>query len=350
MSKWKNAWTCVLLPAVWWCAACTKELKLPDINTQGKIVLLGELITGDTASLRAGESVPLVSGSSMQFRLPKYMTVSLTPVHIGIPQPMTVGQDSWSNLLNTLSVSRNQVMQSNFTYRITAQDPKLGTAECEVVMPPAFTARVLDTTPVHIAGTNALRVRVEIQDDGSRENYYVIESVKQAMNVEAYFFYNGDKLSVRDFRALYDSLKAAGAEPPLTYDTAYYNDNTRMVVYTNDPNTENAKLGSTFSPNKRVLLSDKILNGTLYTTDVFIDKSLFRANMSGTKGRVLLWVKSVPASYFQFLRAYESFESVTGWGSLAQPRKMEGNVSGGLGMVGSAARLQFVYQYDHWDF
>lgn len=350
MATGKKAWIRVLLLAVCCCAACTKELDLPDINGQGKIVLLGELITGDTAILRAGESVPLVSGSSMQFRLPKDMTVSLTPVHIGTGQPMAVREDSWSGLLKTLAVSRNEIMQPHFSYRIKAQDPRLGTAECEVTMPPAFTAQVLDTTPVHIAGTNALRVRVRIQDDGSRENYYVIESVKQAMAVEAYFFYQGDRLAVSDFRALYDSLKAAGVNPPLTYDTTYFNDNTRMVVYSNDPNTENAKLGSTFSPNKRILLSDKMLNGTLYTTDVFIDKSQFRANTSGMKGRVLLWIKSVPASYFQFLRAYESFESVTGWGSLAQPRKMDGNVNGGLGMVGSAARIQYVYLYDSWDF
>lgn len=334
----------VLLPA------CTKELKLPDIDKKGKIVLLGELISGDTAYLRVGESVPLVSGSSMQFQLPHQVSVTLEPVLTGISYPLKVEQDGWSGILNTLAVSGNQVMSPYARYRIHAKDAKLGNADCEVYMPAPFSAAVLDTIAVNLGGTVALRTRIRINDNGSEENHYVVEAVKQAMSVEAFFNYNGDLVSIFEYRFQYDSLRLAGVEVPLTYDTTYFNDKTRMVVYTDDPNSENAKLGSTLSPNKRILLSDKSFNGSSYITQVFIDKSLFTASSTGSKGRVLLWIKSVPAEYFEFLRTYESFESVTGWGSLAQPRKLEGNIKGGLGMVGSAARIEYAYLYDRWTF
>lgn len=54
-------------------------------------------------------------------------------------------------------------------------------------------------------------------------------------------------------------------------------------------------------------------------------------------GRILVSVKSLTPEYFSYLRAYETFAPATATGYLAQPVRIEGNVTGGLGVVGGAS-------------
>jgi hypothetical protein len=57
-------------------------------------------------------------------------------------------------------------------------------------------------------------------------------------------------------------------------------------------------------------------------------------------------VKSVAADYYDFLKAYEQYEPSMGVGGNITPANLEGNVSGGLGMIGGVFRwnLKLLYQ------
>jgi hypothetical protein len=71
-------------------SACTKPLKLPDIEAKQLIVLLGELVANDTVHIRAGQSVPIAAGSSMKYAKPAefLMRLSRSPGYIRIPHSL----------------------------------------------------------------------------------------------------------------------------------------------------------------------------------------------------------------------------------------------------------------------
>ncbi|PZF71996.1 DUF4249 family protein [Taibaiella soli] len=328
--------------------ACTKDLKLPDISAKNEVVLLGELVAGDSINFRGGQSVPLSSGSSLKFELPAGLAATMTSSS-GMLWTLNGRVDGFSNMVHTLIFSAPDLIQSGQTYTITAQNSQLGTASCSVTIPQPFNTYVADTATVLYSGSNLWRAKVNIIDDGSAMNFYTIEALKQKVYIDGTFTYNGQTIKASDNKDLYDSLKAAGTLPPVIWDTSYSPTYERVDIYTDDPATENIKLSNALSTNRRILLSDVRFNGLAYTTSVYLDTTIFRADEDSAKGRIVLLVKSVSESYFNFLKGYEMYEPSTGFTSLAQPVKIDGNVTNGMGMVGGVYLHKFVYTFDQWD-
>jgi len=328
-------------------SGCTKDLKLPDISAENEVVLLGEMVAGDSINFRGGQSIPLTSGTTMKFELPDNLSASIVSSS-GMQWMLNGRVDAFSNMVHTLAFSSPDLIVSGQTYTITAQNSQLGTASCIVTIPQPFNTYVADTATVLYSGSNLWRAKVNIVDDGSVTNFYTIEALKQKVYIDGTFNYNGQQVTVSDNKMLYDSLKAAGALPLVSWDTSYSSTFERVDIYTDDPATENIKLSNALSTNRRILLSDLSFNGQAYTTSVYLDTTIFRSTEDSAKGRILLLIKSVCAPYFSFLKGYEMYEPSTGFTSLAQPVKIDGNVTNGMGMVGGVYLHKFVYTFDEW--
>lgn len=342
----KQCWQTVLLLFCLGTGGCTKPLKLPDIEPQQMIVLLGELIANDTVRIRAGQSIPIAASSSMKYTPPAQFRMRLTR-NPGYIEYLTPSYDAWVTLLHTLPYSCPSKILPDQLYTLTVTHQKLQPAVCKVYIPPAFSASVVDTASVWVNGISLLRVRIEIRDDGEREHFYVIEGVKEYVEIDGSFTYLDARYKVSEHESLYDSLLRKGVLPEVSWDTTWPGNYGRIYIYTDDDRTENLRLGTAQSASKRILLSDKTINGRAYTTQVYLDKSLF-VSQDGPKGPVILQVKSVSEDYFTYLKGYELFEPSSAYNTLLHPVKVTGYVEGGLGIVGGVYRLEFQYLFDRW--
>ncbi len=330
-----------------WMVGCTKPLKLPDVESKQLIVLLGELVANDTVTIRAGQSIPVAAGSSMKYTPPVQfrMRLSRNPGYI---EYLDAFEDEWSRYLHTLRYSCGSKILPNQVYNITASHDKLPTAFCNVPIPPPFAASIIDTASVWVNGIHLLRVRIQIRDDADVPNFYVVEAVKKYLDIDGEFEFEGLKYKVSDSRSLYDSLINSDAAPTVVWDTTWPGNQGRVYIYTDDERTENLRLGTAQSVSKRILLSDKTINGQSYITQVYLDKSLFLSEEEQSKGPIVLQVKSVSESYFTYLKGYELFEPSSAYNTLLQPVMVKGGVEGGLGIVGGVYRLEFQFLFDRW--
>ncbi|HEY9176478.1 MAG TPA: DUF4249 family protein [Flavipsychrobacter sp.] len=331
--------------------ACTKKLELPDIPHEKKITLIAELVANDSFYVRAGQSVPLTRNSSLYFDLLRNMKLSVEPV--GLPAfALTEYAEEFTGQAYTLPFASSQKIAPNTTYQITAAHPEVGTATAKIMIPGPFTASIIDTAHIQYSSADALQADITINDDAASEHYYVIEVLKQIVNIRNYFYHNNQWLDAGIYanKLIYDSLVAAGVQVQKHSDTTFQRAYTRQGVYSNDPNTENVKDGDIFAMNKRILLKDNYLNGQNYTTRVIIRNTVNEFEEDARKGVVHIMVKSVPKEYFEFLKAYEQYDPSVGFNSLAPPVKLTGNVENGLGMVGAAYEVRFSYWFDTWGF
>lgn len=331
--------------------ACTKKLELPDIPYEKKMTLIAELVANDSFYVRAGQSVPLAKNSTLYFDI--LLNTKLTVEPAGLPAfSLTEYVEELTEQTYTIPFASVQKVTTNTTYTITATHAEVGTATAKVTIPPPFTASIKDTAHIRYSSSDAIQADITINDDAGGEHFYVIEVLKQIVNIRNLFYHNNQWLdvSVPSYKITYDSLVVAGVQVPKHSDTSYKRAFTRQGVYSNDPNTENVKDGDIFAMNKRILLKDNYFNGQNYTTRVIIRNTVSEFEEEARKGVVHIMVKSVPREYFEFLKAYEQYDPSVGFNSLAPPVKLTGNVQNGLGMVGAAYEVRFSYWFDTWGF
>lgn len=324
--------------------SCTKTLELPDNKAPKKIVLMAEMVAGDTVYIRAGQSIPLSAGQNMDFSL--ISGLSLTIKDDATEVPVAGAEDSLSATLHTIPFTSGKVLQPGKTYTVSATHSSLGKASAVLKIPDAISVALLDTASVSYNSDSVLRFRIRINDDGSKENYYVLECLKQVMDVKGSFQYNGTWLPITGNETLYNELRASGSVRIKT-DTVYTRSYIRNLVYTNDNNTENASgIGLNVTQN-RILMKDNRFNGTGYITEVYVQKNNIN---SAAKGRLIFYVKSVTPEYYNYLRAYEQNSSAGTFTSLQQVQKLETNVVNGGGMLGGVSLVKFTFLFDSWEF
>jgi len=319
--------------------ACEKELKLAQVSNSNKIVLLGELTAGDTMLIRAGRSASF-SGDTTIFKLIENLKLDIG--NGGNVYTMT-GMPDWnSEYYKTIPYSLPIAVLPGTSYTIKGAHPELEDIECNVTIPRPFEAAILDTaTASHPSlPLGVLRFRIDIQDNPAEDNFYVAEVLMQEMMISGYFIWEGNWYSINGNEKLYDSLSAHG--PVEThFDTTAGEQLNRIMLYTNDHETENLKIGNNLSYYRRILLSDRSFSGGNHILTIDADKT----NMfpfSG-HGRLLVKVKSVAREYFEYLRLYERGGMTDGFYNNSLPLKLEGNVKNGLGVVGGVFLRQFTY-------
>lgn len=320
--------------------SCRKDLPLPDIKGSNKITLIGEFVAGDTFALRGGQSLAVKAGASLKFEILRDLSVEIKDAGGNIYK-MEGNEDSFSQRLYTIPFILNKKVQPDYTYQVKAVHQSLGIAEASIYIPGPVDAFVKDTTAYKYASDNTIKFKVQINDPATAVNYYAIEVIKQPLTITGYFYYNNDWLDMEVYSSLYNQLKSQG---PVTerYDSIYANEYVRQALYTADGNSENFKDKGSFTRSKRVLLKDIAFNGEAYSTDVYMALDTITGR-NGTAGRYTLYIKSIAKDYFTFLKAYESYDPSTGFNTLEQPVKIQGNISNGMGMIGGVSLVKYVF-------
>lgn len=328
---------CIMMALAAVHSSCTRNLDLPDIKADAKIVLMGELIAGQAVYLRAGKSLPISSGSPMQFELLRDLNMTLSD---GSGLYTIPGQeDSLSGSNHTIPFTISRLVESGKTYTITATHGSMGQATAIVYVPDPVNATVLDTATATYNSIAVLKIKVQISNPASADNYYVIESVKQKTSVSDSFFYNGYWLSIVHNRKFYTNVKALG---PVVekHDTVLHNEFYRKKIYTNDKSTENAIDGGINAAHNRILLNGARFPGAVYTTEVYVQKSDVVDSVSGNS---FLYIKSITPEYFNYLKYYEQFDGTNTFNNFINPVKLTGNVSNGAGMIGGVSVVRFSF-------
>jgi hypothetical protein len=319
---------------------CTRDLELPAIEADHKIVLIGELSAGDSVYLRAGQSLPVTSRAPMSFGLLNDLQIRIS--NEADTFQLTSYVDALAGSLYTLPFVSSKEILHGRSYVVTAIHPTLGTVTARVAIPASVNAIVADTASGMYNQNRTLKVRVRIDDPAQTEDYYVLECLKQAMTLQGSFLYNGVWMDVRDNMELYNSLNSAGGLT-VKYDTIVYERYYRMPLYTTDRNSENAITDGVNDAQHRILIRDSRFNGSTYETDVYIQVS---NPAESAKGKLHFYVKSVSADYFRFLRTYEQYSGGSAFNTFLQPQKSESNVAGGGGFVGGVAAARYTYMVD----
>lgn len=286
--------------------------------------MLGEMVAGDSIYIRAGQTLSLSTANS-KFEIPEGLTIR---VEGGAEQTSLWSQmDSLAAVLYTIPFRGNKKIQHNTTYTVTAFHEAMGTATAVVKIPSPIAATV-DTQSVVYNGLPSLMASVTINDPAGEANYYVVEAVKQYMWLSQLVLFDSPVVKV-------------------ITDTFYSDIYVRQNLYTDDANTENYIRGNITTLNRRILLTDQHFDGRMYKTNVYVPRDTISDSFQTTnKGRVILMVKSVSADYYEFLKAYEQYEPLSGFNTNSAPVKLEGNIKGGYGMIGGASKKQFYYLLD----
>lgn len=326
-------------------SGCIRELELPAQPGSRRLVLLGELVADDTLSFRLGQSIPVSQGSTAQPPDPAGIAAAILKENVQITTLLPRTDDHTPDL-KTLVFSAADRIFSGSRYTVQIAGGAYPGIAATVQVPHPFVAAVIDTATVSYAGAVALRVLIRVYDPPGEVNYYGIETLRQSFSLSGKFTYNTDTFDLVHNKDLYDSLKAKGIKPPYEVDTTYNALLERLPVYTNDVLTENLKLATPFTAARRILLTDATFNGGRHDLQVFIPKDRFRGSFPADLGRIVLSVKSITPEYFSYLRSYETFTPTTSTGYLAQPVRIESNVTGGLGVLGGSFRVPFYYTFD----
>ena len=144
-------------------------------------------------------------------------------------------------------------------------------------------------------------------------------------------------------KAFYEQIKNTPGVKLFT-DTVGLNKFVRLNVYTEDDQSENAKIDNLTNPFRRIFFLDPVFNGEYYTTKVYIDKQFFISSQQ--KGRVRLQVKSVNQDLYNYLKLYEKYKTDFGSVPTNQLISPTGNIENGLGIFGGSAKRERVYYFD----
>ncbi|WP_276132239.1 DUF4249 family protein [Polluticoccus soli] len=336
---------CVVLIA---CVSCNKKLDLPDVERGRKIALLGELVANESVYFRAGQSVPVSSGSSMKFEVLQGLSIDMAD-NSGMNITLSGLEDSLTKYLHTIPFSSGAIVKPGSVYHISATHPDRGVATTDVTIPDAFTAFVASSTNAVYASDTALAIDVVIEDKAGA-HFYVIEAVKQPMTITGHFWFDNQWVAIADHKTQYDSLKLAGANLQTQFDTSFSNTYIRQNLHTADVNTENLKSNSSFNAFRRILLTDYKFSGSDYTTRVYLSIGQNYFTSETDKGRVLLQVKSVSKDYFDYLQAYELYNPNSEYFTSGTPANLKSPVQNGMGVIGGVYKQQFVFVLDKWEF
>jgi hypothetical protein len=233
----------------------------------------------------------------------------------------------------------------NTTYKIEINHPTLGTVKATAVIPNYPRLISVDTSSSQFNNKDVLAATITWKDSLDKEEFYVIEALKELVHVSHYFIYQNKRYSydTQQGKDLYGQVKNTPGIRILS-DTIGLNKYTRLNLYTNDNNSENARIDKLTNPFRRIFFLDQSFNGNYYTTTVYIDKQFFTD--PAQKGRVRLQLKSVGRELYNYLKLYEKYKTDFGSVPTNQLVSPTGNVQNGLGIFGGSAKREKIYYFD----
>lgn len=336
-------WSCCLLLGIL-IGSCKKDYT-PDPTDEDKLVILAELTAGEMMRIPIAQTIPAGNGGLVKFEKVKDGTVMVKESNgsTWMLKPDLSGQ--FDDNPSTMYVAHRK-FKHNMGYTIEIEHPVLGKAVAHTSIPGPVSVITFDTTTTLRNGKEMLTVDIVFQDP-PENNHYVFEAVKQTITLKRYFIYQQTKhdLDTPEGAALYERIKN-NPDIVLLRDTLDRHKFTRLELYTTDRNTDNASYASPDDPLHRILLPDRIFNGTPYIMKCYIDKKYFVAKEPGQRGKVLFQVKSASPELYRFLLTYEKYKAELGSIPADLLSTPIGNVQNGAGVFGGAAQKEFICWYD----
>lgn len=329
-------------------ASCKKNFS-SDQFIDDKLVVLAELTATDSVKIPIGKTIKAGGGGTIIFEKVNDATVVLTEGKSTswILHPNYSAQ--FANNPTTLFTSR-QRLRYNTTYSIEIKHPTLGNSRASTRVPLLPEQIIIDTlaSDTLIQGKEVMVANISWKDAADETDYYIIEAVKEIVKFRYYFYYRGVRFYIDHpaGKALYDKLNGSG-QIHLYTDTVPQNQFTRLNVYTNDVNSQNASINNLAYPFRRIFFTDNSFNGTKYSTKVFIDRQFFIADDPTQRGRVRLQFKSVSKALYDYLFIYEKYKTEFGTLPVNQLAYPSGNIQNGLGIFGASARHEKIFYFDN---
>jgi len=324
--------------------ACRKD-PYQDQPVNNELVILAELTAGDSIKIPVSKSIQVGTGGIISFEKVNSANVKIAR------------QDgrSWTLKLNTSPdytgnpasiYTAPQKPRYNMTYTLQVQDPLSGTVTAQTTIPPSLHISAVDTATDTRNGNPMLRLRFTITDSPGVSHYFVFEALKELMRVTHYFFWQGVRYSYErpEGKTLYEQVKNRPGVH-LLCDSSTTNSFTRLNVFTDDANVDNAQVSSLDSPFRRIFWPGHVV-GRKYTTTVLIDRKNFISADPEGRGRVLLQLKSVSPELYNYWFWYEKYKSDIGSVPPGQLYSPPGNIQNGLGIFGGSSKHQWVYYFD----
>lgn len=324
-------------------AACKKNFS-SDQFEDDKLVILAEVTAGDTVKIPIGKTIKVENGSLIRFEKVNDATVTLTETNNAswVLQPNYSPQ--YANNPTSVFTNRKR-FKAGTTYRIEINHPTLGTVKATAVIPTFPRLISVDTTSTQFNDKDVLAATITWKDSLDKEEFYIIEALKEMVKVNHFFIYQGKRYSydTQQGKDLYEQVKNTPGVHVLS-DTFGLNKYTRLNLYTNDDNSENAHIDKLTNPFRRIFFPDQSFNGQNYTTTVYIDKQFFTD--PSQKGRVRLQLKSAGRELYNYLKLYEKYKTDFGSVPANQLVSPTGNVQNGLGIFGGSAKREKIYYFD----
>ncbi|WP_207515775.1 DUF4249 domain-containing protein [Longitalea luteola] len=324
-------------------SACKKHFS-SDQFEDDKLVVLAEITAFDSVKIPIGKTIKVENGSLIRFEKVNDATVTLTETNAmsWILQPNYSLQ--YANNPTSVFTSKKR-FRANTTYKIEINHPTLGLVQASTHIPTFPRLITVDTASTDHNGKDLLSATITWKDSVDHEEYYIIEAVKEQVRNNHFFYYQGKRYSydTQAGKAFYETIKNTPDVRILT-DTVGLNKYTRLYLYTEDDQSDNARIDELTNPFRRIFFTDAMCNGTNYTTRVFIDKQFFVDPRQ--KGRVRLQLKSVSRELYNYLKLYEKYKTDFGSVPANQLVSPTGNIEHGLGIFGGSAKRERIYYFD----
>jgi len=334
-----------LLICIFLSGSCVKN-SYNNRQQEDKLVVLTEIIAGDSANIPIGTTRPAGSGTAVNFQ-------KLNDVQASIRSQDGASENLQLNITpdfisGPLAVySGGSPFQYQTEYTLSASDPQRGTIEAKTTIPGDFTAHYLQSENDDLNGRPVFRFAFSIEDPADQKNNYIFEAVKQLVTISRYFFWQGQKYNY-DETPGYNLFQQVKGNPGvvLLLDTLKTHQFIRLNVFTKDTRTANAAMGSTDSAYRRIFLNDSLFNGMKYETEILVARDHFKMANPQEIGIVQIQVKSVSKELYDYLLQYEKYNLDFGNFAVSNLVSPSGNIQNGFGIFGGSVKKQWSFYYD----
>ncbi|MBO9731229.1 MAG: DUF4249 family protein [Chitinophaga sp.] len=322
---------------------CEQELPLPHVKAAPRGVVYAELVANGTPEVRVGKSKP-VSGPFLDnsFQLVENAKVQLLDKNGQQLEILSYVKDT-SNVMGLYTGKTK--LDAGKNYKLQVDIPTLKPITAMATIPPPFRVELLDTLRSLLNGRPVLRFHFTVYPLPGVKQYLVMEALKQTVDVDTSFTYQGVRYRKSEQPDLYELAKnLPGAA--IKKDSFYMNDYLRIPCYTQDENADNNQVGGLNENYNSILFTQ---TGKPLTTYFYINATALSTNPAeaiAPVGRVLVYVKSVSREYYDFLLTYEKVKRNPGLNSLIQAIQLRSNTQGGLGVVGGSYQKVYYLYYD----
>jgi hypothetical protein len=351
MHKASYTYRSLLLMARWWClgmicllVACKKN-PLNDQFQDDQLVMLSEITAGDSVKIPIGKTIKVQGGALIRFEKVNDATVTLTEANT-LSWVLKPGfSPQYTNNPTTVYTNRKR-FKSNTAYTIEVKHPTLGILKASTFIPAFPKVSFKDTSYETYQDKTLLAADITWQDDDNKDDYYIVEAVKELLRIGHHFFHQGVfyDYDTPQGKKLYDQIKNTGVK--LVTDTISQNQFLRLHLYTADNNADNIHIDNYSNSFRRLFFTDRAFSGQSYTSRVYIDPQFFVSSTTAQKGRVKLQFKLVSKELYDYLLIYEKYKTDLGALPANQLPSPPGNIQHGLGIFGGSARREKVFYFD----